>query len=516
MEIGVDVSRTAEPKSGLHSYTRSLLEALARIDRVNRYRLHPFVPQCFPADYKRAFCPRRRNFSMYGGWSLRRRVEREWRAHPDPERFFDDEPDVFFSPHHYVPSRHYARLVCVFHDVAWHVHPEFSSAANLELCTRNFEHARRKADRIITVSHHARSEMIRHLGVRPDDVVAIPLAASPVFRPLARARIPRRIRRDFGEPPEWVLFVGTNEPRKNLLTLLRALAIVLQHGRRRPRLLAAGGPGWLNADVYREIDVLGLQDHVHFAGQADDAELLQLYNAATVVVCPSIYEGFGLPLLEALQCGAPVIASRVASFPEVAGDAVAYVDDPRDAEGFARHIEALLADAELRAQLRGRGPERARAFSWDRCARATLDVIEQVHADARFHRTRLSFGEDERAAVSGWHETERDPTSHFRWTREHAIARLHGRPGELVVDAACGTAGQLLEVTVRGRPIGACRLTPPWQEFRFVVDGDCTGEVDVGLRVDVTVPDAAKPGDRRTLGARVRRVEFCEPRPQPS
>ncbi len=510
MRIGIDVSRTAEPKTGLHSYARSLLEALARIDRDNQYDLHPLVTQCVPARPAGAFRPRQGNFRLLGRWLPTRVLLRRWAAHPDRERFFGDDPDVYFSPFHYAPRRHHRRLVCVFHDVAWQVHPEFSTEANTRLCTENFERARRVADRIITVSQHARSEMIARMGVPEAMVEAIPLAASPVFRPLRRTRLPRRLRRAFGSPAQWILFVGTIEPRKNLVTLVQAFELLVRRGHRDLKLMIAGGEGWKSTPLYERIDASGLRDRIHFAGHADDRELLRLYNTATVVACPSIYEGFGLPLIEAMSCGTPVVATRVASFPEVAGDAALFVEDPLDVEALAGRLAELLDDSDLRAAMGRRGLAQAARFSWERCARETLRVIEEVHSSARFRSSLLEFGRDERGAVSGWHETELAHGAHYRWTRERARVQLAVGGGELVVRAAAGTAGQVLEVHAQGRPLGACELRPAWQDFRIPLHGALAAqrEVDLDLVVNALVPDHQKPGDTRPLGARVQSLRF--------
>jgi glycosyltransferase involved in cell wall biosynthesis len=176
----------------------------------------------------------------------------------------------------------------------------------------------------------------------------------------------------------FLLYVGTIEPRKNLLTLIRAYDELLRTTEHQPQLVLCGGRGWLCDEVFNLVDELKLQDQVRFTGYVDDADLPALYSAAQAFVYPSLYEGFGLPPLEAMACGAPVITSNVTSLPEVVGDA-GLTHAPEDARELTRTMARLLSDLNLRAHFKRAGLERARQFSWERAARATQVVYDEVY-----------------------------------------------------------------------------------------------------------------------------------------
>jgi glycosyltransferase involved in cell wall biosynthesis len=233
------------------------------------------------------------------------------------------------------------------------------------------------ATHIITISDYMRAEMIRELKLAPERVTAIPLAPDASFYPRQRADIAKML--DFKKlPKEYILFVGTLEPRKNLSVLINALAL-LPSG---IPVVLAGWHGWGDKKWSQDMQRLGLERRVYTTGYIDEESLARLYSGARIFIYPSFYEGFGLPLLEAMSCGCPVISSRAASLPEVAGDAALFFD-PYSAQDLAQAIEGLLGNEQLRLSLAERGFKRARAFSWDKTAAQTLDVFRKVCQDNR-------------------------------------------------------------------------------------------------------------------------------------
>lgn len=515
MKIGIDVSRTAEAKTGLGSAAISTIAALAQIDRENEYLLYPFVWDCFPENYEQAYCPAQPNFRM-----ARKRVPK-WLIHKlwasgkvDKGRILGGDPDVFFSPLHSVPQRTFRRLVCLFHDVSFRVHPEFSTQANIDHCEMSFARARTAADRLVTSSHYSKMEMVEKMGVPAEWISVIHLAADPLYRVIEDCRLPERVRKDIGEPEQTILYVGSVEPRKNLPTLIRAFDALIQRGACRPKLVIAGGSGWSNSDVYAEIDRRGLKDEIYFTGFVTDEELLQLYNSTSVFAFPTIYEGFGLPVIEAMSCGVPVVTSHVASIPEVGGDAVIYNEDPYDDEALSRQLEEVLLDRELRADLRRRGLDQAATFSWERCARETLAVLEEVHRDPKYAREQVVMGVDERGLARGWHPTENDGQYVYRWAGREAALRLTptSRSAEFVMEAvgSLPSEEQVLAVRVNGYLIGSAPLATEWRTLRFPVPAAIPvgREIEVTLRVNRELPPAMRGGDDRSLGFRVARAGF--------
>lgn len=228
------------------------------------------------------------------------------------------------------------------------------------------------ASHILTISEYVRNEIIDETGLPPHLVTAIPLAADPIFSPRKKSEVAEVLRRR-GWPEEYILFVGTLEPRKNLSSLIRALTIA----ETKIPLILAGWQGWGDKEWMRLINDQKLQRRVFFTGHVDEETLACLYTGASAFVFPSLYEGFGLPILESMACGCPVVCSNAASLPEVAGKAALQVN-PTDAEGLAHALDIVLTDSKLRQSMIHQGIERAARFSWKETAVKTLEVFNQV------------------------------------------------------------------------------------------------------------------------------------------
>lgn len=280
-------------------------------------------------------------------------------------------PAALFCPLNVVPLLAQRPSVVTVHDLAFLRFPERFRPAKRRYLTALTRASVRRAAHVLTVSEFTRREVIDLLDVPAEKVTATPNGRDEQMGPLPPAVV-AQFRARQALPEAFLLFVGTLEPRKNLTTLLRAYA------ERREQigmpLVVAGGKGWLYEPIFALLDELALRPHVHFAGFVPRDELALWYNAATALVYPSLYEGFGLPPLEALQCGTPVVTSNVSSLPEVVGDAALTVE-PLDAAALGSALVRVAQDADLRADLRARGPRRAQHFSWDRTAAGTLAAL---------------------------------------------------------------------------------------------------------------------------------------------
>lgn len=512
MRIGIDVSRTAEQKTGLGSYATSLVAGLARIDHDHDYVMHPFTWHCFVDRYDKAFCPRVANFRNSRWWLPRKLVTKWWHGNTKDKDWLVGGPhDVFFSPFHAVPPRQMGKLVCVFHDVAFFAHPEFSTEENRAFCAQQIDLARRRADLIVTVSEFSRREILRYVDVPESRVRAIHEAADPRYRKIPGARVPDRLAAAIGSEP-FTLFVGSVEPRKNLATLVRAWARAVAQKAVPGKLVIAGGSGWKNSDVYAAVERQGLQDRVTFTGFVSDAELVALYNTARMFVYPTIYEGFGLPVIEAMACGTPVVTTRVASIPEVGGDAVCYVADPHDDEALAAAMIRMHGDAAERDRLAAAGLARAATFSWDKAARATLAVLEEVVRERSYDRHAVVIGSDERALDRGWYAPERAEDFEFRWAARRSSLVLTpraGTPFTVELGTPLGDGEQNLELRVAGRPIERRALRHGWQRLEFAVPGlSPERAVPFELVVDRGLDSRHKGQDPRDLAIMVRRAGF--------
>ena len=271
------------------------------------------------------------------------------------------------------------RYVVTVHDVIPLILPETFTPRHRLVVRLALARVRRRADLVVVPSHAVKRDVVRRVGLPEDRVVVTHEGCEPRFRPVRSDAARRDVAARYGLPPRYVLAVGTLEPRKNLTTLLEAFARLRRDGEVDAdlRLVLAGARGWLDEPIFATVRSLGLEDAVRFTGFVDDADLPAVYSGAALFVFPSLREGFGLPLLEAMACGVPVVTSNISSMPEVAGDAAMLVD-PRDADGLAAAIARVLRDEALRDRLREAGIARSRQFSWEATARRTLDAYASV------------------------------------------------------------------------------------------------------------------------------------------
>ncbi|MFM8394069.1 MAG: glycosyltransferase family 4 protein, partial [Acidobacteriota bacterium] len=234
----------------------------------------------------------------------------------------------------------------------------------------------RRASKIIAPSEWTRGEIIEHFGVEPERVRVIPEGARREMRPLSDEEAAGVLRKH-GIDRSYLLYVGTIEPRKNLPTLLRAYDELLRSTPHRPQLVLCGGNGWKFDEVYQLVDELRLKEMVRFLGYVPDEDLPALYSAAECFLYPSVYEGFGLPPLEAMACGTPVITSNSSSLPEVVGEG-GLMHAPEDYRSLTSGIARVLGENGLRDQLCEAGRQRSVLFSWDRAARETQALYDEV------------------------------------------------------------------------------------------------------------------------------------------
>lgn len=235
----------------------------------------------------------------------------------------------------------------------------------------------RRANQVVAISEATRRDVIKLLGVSPERVIRVYCGVDARFHPIDDHEELHRFRQAHSLPERFILYLGTIEPRKNLVRLMDAYAELRRRGATAWPLVLAGGRGWRDEAIVHYAARLGLEDAVRFAGFVPEEEIPLWYNAAAFFVYPSAYEGFGLPPLEALACGTPVVASNRASLPEVLGDAAVLVD-PSDTGAIVDGMQRMLEDDPLRSRLSSLGPQRASAFSWRRMAEETLAVYRSV------------------------------------------------------------------------------------------------------------------------------------------
>ncbi len=282
--------------------------------------------------------------------------------------------DIVHGPVHVVPLSGRTPSVVTVHDLAYLLFPECYSLAQRCYIGSVTRASVRKARRVIVVSEHTGRDVAERLGVPAEKITIVPNGVGSEFFPRSGAEI-ESFRAAHQLPATFILFVGTLQPRKNLLGLMRAYAALRPEDR--VPLYVVGAPGWMYADIFDEAAWLGIADSVVFPGYVSPATLPLWYSAATAFVYPSFYEGFGLPVLEAMACGTAVITSNVSSLPEVAGDAALLVK-PDETEQLADAMLRVLGDEQCRAEMACRGLHRASRFSWERMARETASVYRDV------------------------------------------------------------------------------------------------------------------------------------------
>ena len=282
--------------------------------------------------------------------------------------------DVLHMPANICPLYSYCPIVVTILDITSLLKPQ-----NFPIWYRNYARffiplSTKKASVILTISQHSKNDIVKRLNVSSEKIIVTYCGVSDDFKPLYADEI-EEVKKKYNID-QFILTVGALEPRKNIIRLIEAYSILRKHGFCLP-LIHVGPHGWLCDDIGLYIDKLGLTDCIKFLGHVPIEDLVKIYNAALVFVYPSLYEGFGMPVLEAMACGCPVITSNISSLPEVAGDASILID-PLDIKQIADAIEKVSTDHVLRQQMTHEGIERARLFSWESCARKTLEGYEKA------------------------------------------------------------------------------------------------------------------------------------------
>jgi glycosyltransferase involved in cell wall biosynthesis len=360
MQIGIDARLWGEPRSGIGRYTRSLVETLVKLAPEERWVLYLDRPARELPPGAEARClpwPQRLLWTL---WAAPRDLARR-------------PVDLFHGVTGFeLPRVVGARLVTTVHDLIPFRFPRLVPWRHRLAVRALLGSALRRAARVIAVSEATRAEILQRFRVPADKVRVVPEAAAPRFAPPSVAEA-ERVRARYRLAAPYVLFVGLLEPKKNLPALLRAVARLRAAGAWGPtRLVLAGAPGWGTAGLGAEAERLGLGSCVSLLGPVPEADLPALYAGAAAFVFPSLWEGFGLPVLEAMAAGAPVVASRRGALPEIAGDAALLVEPA--AEPLAEALGRVLGDGALRERLREAGLARARLYSWDRTGAETLAV----------------------------------------------------------------------------------------------------------------------------------------------
>ncbi len=381
MRIGIDGIPLATPKTGIGHYTFELARSLARLLPDDECQLVAPVPVDLEGQNQGIELPANLSTVYAPVNALRRR----WWTIGLPLYIRRNNLSLFHGTNYNLPLWQRCPTVVTIHDLSLLLHSDTHQEHLVRRARMRLPTMTRIATRIITDSESVKREICAHLGVKPAKVTAVPLAPRRAFRPADESQA-RATRRRLGVEDDFILFVGTVEPRKNLVSLVRAFDELLRTTDLRPQLVIAGPKGWLTEGLFANVEWSARTERILFTGYVPDQDLRALYSSCRVSVYPSVYEGFGLPPLEAMACGAPVITSRIPVIMETVGTNARLIE-PSDVRELTAALVELLTDADARAHFSAVGLQRAAEFTWERTARTTLEVYREALDAARTVRT---------------------------------------------------------------------------------------------------------------------------------
>ena len=285
-----------------------------------------------------------------------------------------NRPDVFFSPSHYAPRFSVVPTAISIMDLSYIHFPHLFTKHDLYQLTNWTKYSAKQAKKIFTISNFSRDDIIKTYKKRPSDVVTTYLGIKPIVGSESKVENMDELEKKFKITKPYILFVGTIQPRKNIAKLIEAISLLKNQ---EIQLVVVGKKGWLWEEILAAPEKFKVTDRVKFLDFVGNEDLPSLYKNAQCFVLPSLYEGFGLPVLEAMQFGCPVVTSNVSSLPEVGGDAVIYFD-PESVDDMAEKIDKVISDEKLRAEMVEKGYNQVKKFSWEKTAKETLKVLEEL------------------------------------------------------------------------------------------------------------------------------------------
>ena len=373
MKIAIDYTPAALQGAGIGRYTRGLVNAL--------------VPLLAPKDQLILLIPRGQTPFARTTWPGHVRLHRLplndrqqtifWHRLNIPAyvEWFVGKVDIFHAPNFLLPPTRKAKTLLTIHDLAYTVKPQYAYPPLRKFLEKAVPRSIHRADHILADSESSRQDAIRLFGLEPEQITVVGAGVEPRFHPMA-PRETERLRTKYEINWPFVLSVSTLEPRKNFDGLIRAFSRARRSASLPHHLVIAGGKGWLYNDIFRAVEEEHARDFVHFLGYIPDEDLPALYNLADLFAFPSHYEGFGLPLLEAMACGTPALVTDTSSLPEIAGDAACLIPTD-DHQALVAGLTRLLTDADARAVLAESGPAQAARFTWDAAAQRLLAIYQQ-------------------------------------------------------------------------------------------------------------------------------------------
>lgn len=376
MRIALDYTAGIRQRAGIGQYARGLVKAMLAQDTSNEYTM--ITSGRATKDYPFPTAKNVRGRNIYLPDRYLNMLWYRWRV-PLYANIFTGTNDIYHGLDFVLPPLlGKARKVVTVHDLAFLQHPETAIPSLAAYLNKVVPESVALADVVAVNSFATRQALIDHYKTPPEKITVIPCGIAPYFKRITDPVLLGATQHKFELTHPLVLSVGTLEPRKNHLGLIKAFNELRQNKEKPPQLVIAGGKGWLYEETLQVVEELKLENSVRFIGRVSDLELITLYSLADVFAFPSFFEGFGIPPLEALACGAPVVTSNTSSLPEVTGDAAIQVD-PHDIQALANAISRLLEDEQLRKDLRRKGYVQAKKYAWPAIAQKMLSIYQKLH-----------------------------------------------------------------------------------------------------------------------------------------
>lgn len=292
--------------------------------------------------------------------------------------FFGDDSNVSVFFNYIVPPGVRGRKIVLVYDMVYKAFPETVKKRTKSLLKMSLEKTCERADHIITISEFSKREIIKYLGIPEGKISIMPCGVDlSIYHPDYSEEMIVKTLGKYNVPRNYLLYLGTLEPRKNIVRMIEAYSLAKEKNTDIPKLVMAGGKGWVYSRIFETVHRLKLEDDIIFTGYISEFDVPMLMKGARAFLFPSLYEGFGMPPLEAMACGTPVLVSNVASLPEVVGEASIKVD-PFSVESIKSGIELITYDESIRIELSQKGLERAKMFTWDRAAQVLLGTIKTL------------------------------------------------------------------------------------------------------------------------------------------
>lgn len=364
MKIGIDATVLTRELTGVGIYTARLIKALCEAideEQILLFAHKDLVPEIPEGDNLTIIKQYAPNFHIFLQTIL-------------PFLINKRDVDVFHGPNFYLPLLGNTPKVVTIHDLSAQLFPDQHSLKH-RLSQKMLKPSLKAADKVIAVSKSTSRDLVEHGYAERAKIEVVHNGVDPEYTPQRKGKV-ESIKEKYALPDRFILFVGTLEPRKNVISLIEAFRELVSEGREM-KLVLAGGKGWGYKEIYRRVEDLDLEERVIFTGYVPSDDLPALYSAAEIFCYPSLYEGFGLPPLEAARCKTPVVTSRRSSLPEIIGDGGLLVDPSQPTE-IAQALLRILEDHGLRKELVEKGKRRAEQFTWKRCARKTLEIYKDL------------------------------------------------------------------------------------------------------------------------------------------